>query len=81
MPYKDGNPTLGEQIEEDMRRRYYTDDLLKEANEMARENRLLRAFHDAWVEAEVASATGDPDLARAKRQALVAVHKLVRESR
>ena len=33
MPYKDGNPTL----EEDARRRHYTDGLLKEANELVRE--------------------------------------------
>lgn len=35
MPYKDGNPTLGEQIEEDARRRYYTDDVLAEARDLA----------------------------------------------
>ena len=38
----------------------------------------LRAFHDAWIEAEVASATGDPDLARSKRRALVTAHQIVR---
>ena len=37
MPYRDGNPTLTEQIEEDARARFYTDDLLKEAQELARE--------------------------------------------
>ncbi len=41
MPYTDGNPTLGEQIEEDARRRFYIEDLLKEANALARENRIF----------------------------------------
>ena len=43
MPYNDGNPTLGEQIEEDARIRFYTEDLLKEARESVRENKELRA--------------------------------------
>jgi hypothetical protein len=42
--------------------------------------RHLRDFHEAWVEVEVAGATGNPDLLRAKRQALIAAHRLVRES-
>lgn len=37
----------------------------------------LLAFHDAWVASEVASATGNPDLAREKRASLVAAHKAV----
>lgn len=41
MPYPDGNPTLTEQLEEDARRRFYTDDLLKEAKEMAARVSLL----------------------------------------
>ena len=35
MPYVDGNPTLTEQLEEDERRRFYTQDLVDEANELA----------------------------------------------
>ena len=42
MPYSDGNPTLGEQIEEDAARRFYTDDLVKEGLELGRENDRLR---------------------------------------
>lgn len=37
----------------------------------------LVAFHNAWLESEVASATGDPELAGAKRSALIAAHKAV----
>ncbi len=51
MPYKDGNPTLSEQIEEDARRRFYTDDILKEANELIAENKRLRANNAELVEA------------------------------
>ena len=36
---------------------------------------VLIRFHSAWIEAEVAGATGDPDLAREKRLALIAAHK------
>ena len=43
MPYNDGNPTLGEQIDEDARIRFYTDDLVKEGLELGRENDRLRA--------------------------------------
>ena len=42
MPYKDGNPTLGEQIEEDQRREFYTREILKEAREDRDEIRELR---------------------------------------
>jgi hypothetical protein len=34
----------------------------------------LQRFHDAWVEEQVASATGDPDLFRHKRIALLKAH-------
>jgi hypothetical protein len=37
----------------------------------------LLAFHDAWVESQIADATGSPDLARAKREALIDRHKAV----
>lgn len=38
----------------------------------------LAAFHEAWVESEVAIATGDPELAKCKRVALIAKHQTVR---
>lgn len=38
----------------------------------------LKAFHDAWVECEVASATGSPDVYREKRQQLVKAHSAIR---
>lgn len=38
---------------------------------------VLHRFYDAWVEAEVAQATGAPDLARAKRTALIRAGKAV----
>jgi len=38
MPYPNGDPTLDEQIDEDARRRFYTDDILKEARELSDEN-------------------------------------------
>lgn len=40
----------------------------------------LLAFHDAWVESQIANATGDPDLAKEKRQALTMRHKEVRHA-
>lgn len=47
MPYLDGNPTLGEQLEEDERMRFYTADILKEAREMNDEIKALRADVEA----------------------------------
>ena len=54
----------------------------KTANELAvrvakaeAERDRLRAFHGAWIEMEVALATGDADLCIAKRKALVATHQ------
>ena len=38
---------------------------------------LLLAFHDAWVESQVASAKGSPDIYKEKRAALIARHKAV----
>jgi hypothetical protein len=38
----------------------------------------LVAFHDAWTEAEVAAATGNPDVAMAKRAALLVAHHAAR---
>lgn len=40
----------------------------------------LRAFHNAWVESEVASATGNAGVARNKRAALVAIHQAIQRS-
>ncbi|KKK63266.1 hypothetical protein LCGC14_2996030 [marine sediment metagenome] len=49
MPYPDGNPTLTEQLEEDERRRFYTDDLLREAQDLGRQldriTKFLRAYY------------------------------------
>ena len=36
------------------------------------------AFHDAWVECQVASATGNPDLYGEKRDRLLALHAAIR---
>ena len=47
MPYRDGNPTLGEQVDEDRRRAFYTDDLLKDAQALQLENRGLRKAAEA----------------------------------
>lgn len=35
----------------------------------------LEAFHDAWVECEVARATGSPELLKEKRAALISRHR------
>jgi len=43
----------------------------------ANAHRTLIGFHDAWVESQVASATGDPAFAKLKRRALIAAHKEV----
>ena len=43
MPYANGDPTLGEQIEEDQRREFYTKDLLADARDMQTEIKELRA--------------------------------------
>ena len=48
MPYPDGNPTLTEQLEEDERRRFYTDDIIKEAKELKTERDVARAQAKAW---------------------------------
>lgn len=51
MPYKDGNPTLGEQIEEDARRDYYTKDILADAREDRADIKRLRGLlWYAWRE-------------------------------
>lgn len=42
MPYKDGNPTLGEQIDADMARSFYTKDILREARHDRDEIKRLR---------------------------------------
>ena len=42
MAYANGDPTLGEQLEEDQRRRFYTEELLKEAQQDAKEIKELR---------------------------------------
>ena len=41
----------------------------------------LQAFHDAWVETEVANAIGEPDLAAEKRRALIGIHHEVHAER
>ena len=51
MPYPDGNPTLGEQLDEDARRRFYIDDLIKEGRE-------------AWAEVDRLKAMLDPPICR-----------------
>ena len=51
MPFSDGNPTLGEQIEEQLRWREEVGPILKEANELAQENKALRAALREAVEA------------------------------
>lgn len=38
---------------------------------------VLHHFHDAWIEAEVAKATGSPEIYKEKRSALIAAHKAV----
>ena len=48
MPYPDGNPTLIEQFEEDARRRFYTDDLLEEAQELGRQLDRITKFLEAY---------------------------------
>ncbi|KKK55021.1 hypothetical protein LCGC14_3078770 [marine sediment metagenome] len=58
MPYSGGNPTLAEQLEEDERRRFYTEDLLKEAQELGRE---VDKFQ--WREIKTAPKDGKPFLA------------------
>lgn len=39
----------------------------------------LRAFHDAWVEYEVSTATGNPALAQGKRSRLIALHQAINQ--
>lgn len=56
MPYRDGNPTLGEQVEEDERRRFYTKEILKEAREDRAEIKRLRtALQTSLVAMKLAS--------------------------
>jgi hypothetical protein len=38
-------------------------------------------FHDAWVEYELAMATGDSDLVKRKRRGLIAMHQAVNAAR
>jgi hypothetical protein len=46
MPYANGDPTLGEQLDEDDRRRFYTKDILREARQDRDEIKRLRATID-----------------------------------
>ena len=62
MPYKDGNPTLTEQLEEDERRRFYTDDLIKEARE---------EYQLGWYEAIEAAAEEAKSWGRLKLAAAI----------
>lgn len=39
----------------------------------------LMAFHDAWVECEVATATGSPEIYNDKRKKLIAAHQKAHE--
>ena len=48
MPYPDENPTLTEQLEEDARRRFYTNDLLREAQELGRQVNRITKFLEAY---------------------------------
>ena len=52
MPYLDGNPTLTEQLEEDERRRFYTGDLLREAQELGRQLNRITKFLQAYYTGE-----------------------------
>jgi hypothetical protein len=38
-------------------------------------------FHDAWVEYELAMATGDPELVKRKRRGMIAMHQAVNAAR
>lgn len=51
MPYRDGIPTLTEQIQNHLRWREEVGPILKEANELARENKALRAALKEAVDA------------------------------
>lgn len=53
--------------------RAFNDALAANAAEIER----LRAFHNAWVNAEVSHATGNPDLVKKLRAELIAAHKAV----
>lgn len=52
MPYKDGAPTLGEQLDEDAARGFYTKDILKEArqdrDEIKRLRKALQEIEDGY---------------------------------
>jgi radical SAM superfamily enzyme YgiQ (UPF0313 family) len=47
---------------------------------IAEERDEYRNFYEAWVEAEVASVTGDTDLLRSKRQTLIATNRAIRNT-
>ena len=68
MPYADGEPTLAEQIEEDERRRFYTEDLLKEARADAQRIKRLEAALDAII----ACGSASPLVEKIARNALSA---------
>ena len=51
MPYSDDNPTLSEQIDDQLRWREEVGPILREANELARENKQLRQERDALRDA------------------------------
>lgn len=41
----------------------------------------LERFHDAWTEHQCGLATGDPEIAREKKRALMAAQRAVLETR
>lgn len=38
----------------------------------------LKAFHEAWVETQVANATGSPEIMKNKREKLLSLHRAIR---
>ena len=60
MPYPDGNPTLTEQLEEDERRRFYTQDLLDEAHELAHQLGTVVKFCESYYHGD-AKTFANPD--------------------
>jgi hypothetical protein len=52
--------------------------LAQENIDLRAEIERLRAFHEAWVGAEVAVATGSPEIVMDMRKKLLAAHKAVR---
>lgn len=62
MTYKDKNPTLTEQIDEDLARQFYLKDILKENRQDREEIKRLWTFVDwvdSWVSNDVASYSTD----------------------